>query len=120
MQSSWFKYTLTVSLLIIYINRGLFVAEPGIEFSSTHLGSSSEINSLLEVIIKMAGGDNQLDEDGDTPESYNAAKTIQPVIDHEMYNSITCPNTIVCKTFYLTNEAKPSLHLYKNIEHPPE
>ena len=120
MRNNWFKYILTVSLLVIYINRALFVATPGIEFSSTHLGSSNEINSLLEVVINLAGGDNHLDEDGDTPESYDAAKTIQPVIGHEMCTSITCPCITVPQNFYLTNELMLSLNIYRNIDHPPE
>ena len=120
MRSNWFKYTMTVCLLVIYINRGLFVAMPGVELSTTHTGSSNEINSLLEVIMNLAGCENNIDEDGDTPESYDAAKTLQSLIEHEMYAFITCPHATVQKTFYLTNEAMPSLHIYRNIDHPPE
>jgi len=120
MQSNWIKYTITVVLLVIYINRGLFVAMPGMELSSTHYGSSNEINSLLEVILNFVGCENNIDEDGDTPESYDAAKTLQPLIDHDMYACMTCPHATVRKTFYLSNEAMPSLHIYRNIDHPPE
>ena len=104
---------------MIYINRGLFVAMPGMELSSTNSGSSNEINSLLEVFINLVGCENNIDEDGDTPESYDAAKKIQPMIDHEMY-LLTCPQTTVHKTFYLKNEPMTSLHIYGNIDHPPE
>jgi len=111
---------MTVSLLVIYINRGLFVA--GVEMSSTQNGVSSEINSLLEVIINLAGGHNDIDEDGDCPETYNAAKTIQPLIDpNSMYaTSLTHPTTTVRKIFYLFDEIILSLYVYGTIDQPPE
>jgi len=120
MQSNWFKYTMTFCLLVIYINRGLFVAMPGLEMSSSYSGSSNEINSLLEVILNFAGCENNIDEDGDNPESYDAAKTIQPMIDHELYACLTCPDATINKTFFLTNETMPFLHTLRNIDHPPE
>jgi len=118
MRSNWFKYLITVCLLIIYINRGLFVAIPGNEISNP---SGNEINSLLEIIINWAGGTNELDEDGDLPESYNAAKTIQPLIDQNLtYTSLACPYILAHKIFYIFDEAMPSLDTYGTIDHPPE
>jgi hypothetical protein len=109
---------MTVCLLAFYINRGLFVAMPGFEVSNP---SGNEINSLLEIIITWAGGQNHLDEDGDCPESYNVAKTIQPLIDqNQMYVSLTCPYTSSYKIFYIFDEAMPSLDAYGTIDHPPE
>jgi len=121
MYSNWFKYILTISLLIIYINRGLFVAMPGIELSCTHPATSNEVNSLLEIIINWAGGHNELDEDGDSPESYNTAQSVQPLIDQNLtYIRLTCPCTSTHKIFYILDEAIPSLDTYGTIDHPPE
>ena len=110
---------MTGFLLVMYINRGLFVA--GVETSSAHLSYSNEINSLLEVIINLAGGHNDIDEDGDCPETYSAAKTIQPLIDpNSMYATMTHPYTATRKVFCLFNEAILSLYNYGTIDQPPE
>ena len=120
MRNNCFNYIVTGFLLAMYINRALFVA--GVETSSAHLSYSSEINSLLEVIINLAGGHNDIDEDGDCPETYNAAKTIQPLIDpNSMF--ATClahHNPVARKKFYLLNETIPLLHNYGTIDQPPE
>jgi len=121
MYSNWFKYILITSLLLIYINRGLFVAMPGIEMSCAYPATSNEINSLLEIIINWAGGHNELDEDGDSPESYNTAQTAQPLIDQNLtYTSLVCPCILAHKIFYIFDEAMPSLDTYGTIDHPPE
>ena len=117
MRSNWFKYLLMVSLLMMYINRGLFVV-PGIETSNP---SGNEINSLLEVIVNCAGGHNEVDEDGDCPETYNTATTAQPLIDQNlMYICLTCPFIPTHKIFYIFDEAMPSSDTYGTIDHPPE
>ena len=93
-------------LMITYINRGLFIAMPGIELSNP---SGNEINSLLEVIINWAGGHNEVDEDGDCPESYNAAQTAQPLIAQNlMCVCLKCPYTSTHNIFYFFDEAMPS------------
>ena len=118
MRSNWFKYLMSFCLLVFYINRGLFVAMPGIEISNP---SGNEINSLLEIIINWAGGHNELDEDGDLPESYNTAQSVQPLIDQNLtYVSLTCPYIPVHKIFYIFDEDMPSLDTYGTIDHPPE
>jgi len=122
MQSNWFKYLITGFLLVTYINRGLFITAPDVEMFSTHSLSGNEINSLLEIIIIWAGGDNNVDEDGDSPESYHAAQIFQPLIDpNSMYaSSLMHPNTAVRNTFFLFNETIPSQYAYGTIDHPPE
>jgi len=108
-------------LLLIYTNRGLFVAMPGIEISCSHPAASSEVNSLLEIIINWAGGHNDLDEDGDSPESYNTAQSVQPLIDQNLtYIRFTCPCTSTHKIFFIFDEVMPSSDTYGTIDHPPE
>ena len=116
MRSNCFKYCIMFFLLITYINRGLFVAMPGAETSS-----SGDVNSLLEMIINWAGGQNDLDEDGDFPEYYGAAKIVQPLTDPDiMYVCLTCPYATAPKIFYLFDEVMISLDAYGTIDHPPE
>ena len=121
MRSAWFSYLISVCLLVMYINRGLFVAMPEIEISCAHPAASKEINSLLEIIINWAGGHNELDEDGDTPESYNIAKTIQPLSDHNLtYACLKCPFASARKIFFQIDEAVNSSDYYGTIDQPPK
>ena len=119
MRNNRFKYPMIAFLLVFYINRGLFVAMPGIEISNS---SGNEINSLLEVIINWAGGTNETDEDGDLPEQYHAAHSTQPLIAQNLMYSIclACPQFSGRNSFYLTDETIYSLHIYGTIDHPPE
>ena len=121
MHSTWFKYLTMIVLLAFYINRGLFVAAPGVEMSSTINGSSNEVNSLLEVIINWAGGENNIDEDGDCPEAYNSLILVQPLFDPNSMNVCNLtPKITSCKKFYHYNEAIPPLQNLGVIEQPPE
>ena len=122
MRNNWFKYLMTLVLLVTYINRGLFIAAPGVETFSAHSASGNEINSLLEIIINWAGGQNNIDEDGDSPETYSAAQIFQPLIDpNSMYaTNLMHPNITIRKTFFQFNETILSLYNYGTIDHPPE
>ena len=118
MRSSCFKYCIMFLLLITYINRGLFVAMPGIEMSTYN---SAEVNSVLEVILNLAGGENDIDEDGDLPENYGAAKTVQPLIDQNMADAcMVCHFVPARKILFLIDEVLASLDTYGTIDHPPE
>jgi len=118
MRSNLFKYSVSLCLLVIYINRGLFVAMPGVE---TPCASGLEINSLLEVAMNLAGGHNELDEDGDAPENYGGAKSVQPLINHNhTYASLTCPYEETRKIFYTRNDFMLPSDVCKIIDHPPE
>ena len=117
MRSSCFKYCIMFLLLVIYINRGLFVAMPGVEISCM----SNEINSLLEVVINLAGEQNDIDEDGDSPENYGVAKILQPLIDQNATDVCTaCPFAVVCKIFYMFDELMLPPDAYGTIDHPPK
>jgi len=117
MHRNWVKYIMTVSLLVIFINRALFVAMPGVEISC----SSNDVNTLLETIFNWAGIHNDIDEDGDSPENYNAASSVQPLIDNIFSRiCITCPFTSLNKLFNVFNDAVTLLDAYGTIDHPPE
>ena len=113
------KYLMVFLLLTIYINRGVFVAMPGIELSNS---SGNEINSLLEVIINWTGSHNDVDEDGDYPENYNASQTAQPLIAQNlMYiNYLTHPYTTAKKILFPVVETMILSDYYGTIDKPPE
>ena len=118
MQKVVVKYSIVFLLLMVYINRGLFVAMPGIE---TSCSSGMEINSLLEIILNLAGGENHIDEDGDTPETYNAGNMAHPLIDQSLTCAcLMCPYSAVRKIFYTRNDAMLPSDTYKTIDQPPE
>ena len=95
---------------------------PGIEMSCTHPVASKEINSLLEIIINWAGGNNEVDEDGDCPESYSCSNTTQPLITQNLMYTISSERlyAIVHKIFYQFDESINAIDYYKTIDHPPE
>jgi len=68
--------------MVSYLNRGLFVAAPEAEMLS--LPGKGEINSMVEFMQKIITGyENDIDEDGDCPESYNFV-TAQILIDQSL------------------------------------
>jgi hypothetical protein len=122
MCSVWFRYLAAACWLAIYLNRGLFVAMPGVEVFDASVAPCNEINSLLEVIMLHAGGSNGVDEDGDLPESYAFAKALQPVIDPAAMCAAgpEYPDAPVRRIFCLRDEAAPLSRAYGAIDHPPE
>ena len=121
MYRSWFKYSVSVCLMVFYINRGLFVAMPFTESCCAIPSTNEEINSVLELVISWVGIHNDIDEDGDSPESYNAAKTIQPLIDHKITSAcLACPIALTNNIFYPHNETLSLSNIYGTIDHPPE
>jgi hypothetical protein len=106
-------------LLMIYINRGLFVAMPGAEVACS---TDEEINSVLELVLDWAGVTNDVDEDGDCPESYSFSNATQPLIAQNLNYTIClkCPYASENKLFYPVNEAVTSIDYNRTIDHPPE
>jgi hypothetical protein len=104
---------------MFYINRGLFVAMPGVEISCP---SGNEINSLLEIIINWAGGQNDLDEDGDLPETYNIASSLQPLINTSLTDTLFGENpcTQARIIFCISDETILSSGALGNIDPPPK
>jgi hypothetical protein len=71
--------------------------------------------------MNLAGGYNDIDEDGDTPETYDTAKTVQPTIDHSSaYACLTCPYSLLRKMFCPLNETALPSGVYGTIDPPPE
>jgi hypothetical protein len=109
---------MTLILLMIFINRSLFVTPVEVPNSS-----GIEINSVLEVIIHWAeGGYNDVDEDGDCPGNYDVAPTFQPLPNQNQINTnfLMYPSAANQYLFCLINEAMISSGYYGTIDQPPE
>jgi hypothetical protein len=115
------KYLTIVLLMLSYLNRGLFVATPEAETFNT-LGRG-EINSVVEFLQKIITGyENDIDEDGDCPETYHFAKIIQPLIDQSLIQSLILkhpPLSTRTTLFPLSETILPS-PIYGVVDHPPE
>jgi hypothetical protein len=118
MNTNCFKYVISVSLLVIYLNRGFFVTP-----YETNT-NPYEINSLAEFVIEMiTGQSNGIDEDGDSLEVYNFAVIVQPYIAQQLSQSLELWNKFpvkIEKRFFPTNETMPQLLVYGQIDHPPQ
>jgi len=118
MNTSCFKYVLTVALLMIFINRGLLVTP-----SELNIGPH-EINSLTEWIVEwITGQSNGIDEDGDSQETHDSARTVQPDITNQFSQLLELWNKFPVKTerlFFPTKETIPHQPVYGQIDHPPE
>ena len=111
------KCIITISLLVIFINRAVFVAMPGVETSCL----SYDVNTLFETILNWVGIENFIDEDGDSPENYNTVNSAQPLLDDNFsYIHIHCPFATLSKIFHVSNDTMLSLLDYGTIDHPPE
>jgi len=119
MRGNWFKYLIMVCLLVVYINRGLFVAMPGVELSGS---TDNEINSIIELVLDLTGRSNQVDEDGDYPESYSFSTIAQPLIAQNLNYTISlgCLYATELNQFYTFDESIHTIDYNKTIEHPPE
>ena len=70
MQKPTVKYLITFLLLLIYINRGVFIIPHEIENQD-----NKEINSIIEWVAQLiTGEDNGIDEDGDLQSDCNTVK----------------------------------------------
>ena len=107
-----------------YINRGLFVDTSEASFMSSHNIShtENEINSVLELIFCLTGNTNDIDEDGDSPETYSFS-FVQPFIFQNFAQTLEQNNLFsidLTKKFHVSSDAIFSLSVYGQIDHPPE
>ena len=115
---------LIVFLMLSYLNRGLFVDMSEARFVSSNQIShtENEINSMLELIFALTGNGNEIDEDGNSPETYNSINFIQPLVYQDFAR--TLQNNLfskdIKKNFCVFSDAIFSLSVYGQIDHPPE
>ncbi len=110
-------------LLMTYVNRSFFVVSPEAEPISISGEARGEINSLIELFQWVFYGyENGIDEDGDSPESYNFAKIHKPPVDHNLLFNFELTQPLIserCNLFPQT-ERILALPVYGTIDHPPE
>jgi len=106
-------------MILIYINRGVFITPYEIENND-----NKEINSVIEWIIQfITGEDNGIDEDGDLQSDCNSVTVIQHDFSQQLAQSIMLAslfhkelNSIsIVKTEELPNDV-----YHRQIDQPPE
>jgi hypothetical protein len=109
----------TVCFLLIYVNRGLFIASVETDFNS-----GCEINSVAEWLLELVTGQsNNLDEDGNSHDTCNSHQTLQIFTAHQVLQMLEMWNKPAAdaeKIFFPVNESIPDLYLVMQIDHPPK
>ena len=115
---------LIIFLMLSYLNRGLFVdtseasAVPSSQISQT----KNEINSVLELIFKLTGNENDIEEDGDLPEFYSFSAIVELLAYQDFAQ--TLQNNLfskeIKKTYCVFSDTIFSQPVYGQIDHPPE
>ena len=111
--------------MLSYLNRGLFVnnmSEGNFAYSNHTSQTTHEINSVLELILTLTGNPNDIDEDGDSPESY-CFSFVQPFIFQNLAQTLEQNNLFaidLTKKFHISSDALFSHSVYGQIDHPPE
>ncbi|MDR0872779.1 MAG: hypothetical protein LBN27_04845 [Prevotellaceae bacterium] len=112
------KYVSIAFLLMIYINRGLFVA-PAEMSNNPH-----EINSIAEFLTEIiTGQSNNIDEDGDSQETCNMAKIITQIFSPQVsqVSDIVDLSAKITEDFtFPAKENIPPKPLLGTLEQPPQ
>jgi len=121
------KHTLNVLLIVFlmlpYINRGLLVNMSGDDFAYLKHASQTkgEINSVLELVLYLTGYDeNDIDEDGDSPDDFTSFQFSQLLVCHDFAYINNPFFKDIRQTFYIFNDINYSQSFYGQIDHPPE
>ena len=113
------KYLTIFLLMLIYINRGIFIVPYEIENNG-----SKEINTVVEWIAQLITGEsNGIDEDGDMQNDCNSAKTVSYNFCQEFaqYLEVLCLHSKnIEKTVFPNTENIPLNCFYTQIDHPPQ
>ena len=115
MQKKFVKYSLISLLLLIYINRGLFVSPHEIENHGV-----AETNSIIEWVLQLVTGEsNDIDEDGDMQSSCNFTLIyLQDFPPHSIQVNLF-PKDIKKNKFF-NKENFIQKDFYDQIDRPPE
>ena len=118
MQKTVVKYSIIFLLLLVYINRGLFVAPYEIE---NH--GNNETNSVMEWIIQSVTGEsNDIDEDGDSQSNCHFVKIVQYDFSEQITKNFDLANlwSKNINNFIPHKEDIPQKSFYTQIDQPPE
>jgi len=110
--------------MLSFLNRSLLVdmSEANLAFLNKTSQPKSEINSVLELILELTGyGENDIDEDGDTPENYTSFQFSQLLVSQDFAQILNNPfSKNIKKTFCVFSDINYSQSFYGQIDHPPE
>jgi hypothetical protein len=118
MQKTVVKYSIISFLLLVYINRGLFITPYEIE---NH--GNNELNSVIEWITQLVTGEsNDIDEDGDLQTDCNSV-TVNTGFCEDFAQHIDLLNLhskYIGIIAYPKNENLYLKDFYTQIDHPPQ
>ena len=119
MQKAIVKNIAIILLMLIYINRGLFIsADYEVESQD-----GSEVNSMIEWVLQLiTGEDNGIDEDGDSHSNCNFVKTVQHDFTQQISRNFELMN-LFAKNIEIVFSRRENFYLndfYVQIDHPPQ
>jgi hypothetical protein len=119
MHNAVVKYLMISLLLLVYINRGFFIANYEVENRG-----NKEINSIAELINKLiTGEENDIDEDGDGQTDCNSVKIVQHDFSQQMAKCFELANLSsqdLEKNTFSSEDNLPLNDFYSKIDHPPQ
>jgi len=120
MQKAVVKNITIILLMLVYINRGLFISTS----YETESQDGIEINSVIEWAIQLiTGEDNGIDEDGDSQSCCNFIKIVHHDFSQQMAKHFELANlfsTNIEKLTFPNKEIFLSNDFYARIDQPPE
>ena len=120
MQKTVVKNLTIISLLLIYINRGLFVFGA---YEIKYQGGG-EVNSVIELFMQFITGEgNDIDEDGDLPTDYNHVNIVHYDFSQQFAQNLELANLFSKdreKTAFPNKENLPIKDFCVQIDQPPE
>jgi hypothetical protein len=112
------RQSLTVLLMLIYINRGFFISS-AIEMES----QNGEINTVAELLTELITGEsNDIDEDGDMQTDCHGSGIVhydfQQLAQHIELASLFSKN--IQTSGFSNEENLPTNNFFNRIDQPPE
>jgi hypothetical protein len=119
MQKPFVKYSVIILLLLVYINRGLFISA----VYETESQDGKEVNSVIELVLQLiTGKDNGIDEDGDTHSCCNFVKIVQPDFSQQITQNLELISLFSKNIEFVfpRKENFPVKDFCSQIDHPPQ
>ena len=118
MQKEFVKHSIIFFLLLIYVNRGIFI----VPYEAENNGNK-EINSIVELIVEtVTGRSNDIDEDGDSQSDCNFVKIVSYNFYQEFaqYLDMLDLYSKNIEFIFSREEDIPMKKYYGRIDHPPD
>jgi len=119
MQKTAVKYSIIFFLLLIYINRGIFITPYEIENQN-----NKEINSIVEWVVEfVTGQSNDIDEDGDLQTDCNSVHIVYHDFSQQLSQNLEFANLFskdIAKNRFSNKENFLIQDFCAQIDQPPE